>query len=460
MPDYFLGADASKGYADFLFMDKDKRPMEGVFQLDDTFDGHHQLYKILKSFYSCYPGATVHFGIESTGGLEDNWLNLFYRLKGEMNIKAARINPVGPTALQKASLERNGSDAISARYVAEYLATHPKKVNYNVEDPYIGLRKQFNYIKMITKQQTQLLNYLSILLYTAMPFLVGYCKHGVPNWMLALLSKYPSAAKLGRAAEVSLVTIPYISHGRALKIQASARQNIGSATDGDTTFVIQDIVGQIIHLKKTIELQKRHMESSCDLAEVKLLESIKGIGRYTAIGLMLNIISIERFPTAKHLAAYFGLHPVYKKSGDGSKGFHMSKKGRAVPRELLFMAVWTARVHCPLIKDVYIKHVKRGKTRMSAIGVCMHKMLRIVFGVLKNNKVFDPEIDKRNRERSKVKQRQMKQKVNNNKKRRYQPLDENAPISRRQNKIRKEKQSQPAHGEVCGINVSPSIVVV
>ena len=460
MPDYFLGADASKGYADFLFMDKDKQPMEGVFQLDDTFEGHHHLYKILKNFFSCYPDATVHFGIESTGGLEDNWLNLFYRLKGEMNIKAARINPVGPTALHKASLERNGNDAISARYVAEYLVTHPKKVNYNVEDPYVGLRKQFNYIKMLTKQQTQLLNYLSILLYSAMPFLVSYCKYGVPNWMLALLSKYPSAAKLGRAAEVSLVTIPYISHNRALKIQASARQNVGSATDGGTAFVIQDIVGQIIRLKKTIELQKRHMEKNCDLPEVKLLGSIKGIGRYTAIGLILNIISIERFPTAKHLASYFGLHPVYKKSGDGSMGFHMSKKGRTAPRELLFMAAWTARVHCPLIKAVYIEHVKRGKTKMSAIGVCMHKMLRIVFGVLKNNKAFDPEVDKRNRARNKAIQGQGKQQGAHCKKRRYQPLDENAPVSGRQSKKRKEKQSQPAVSEVYGINVSPSIVVV
>jgi len=458
MPDYFLGADVSKGFCDFILLDKDERPAIDVFQLDDTFEGHNKLYEILKGFFSSEPGAVLHFGIESTGSLENNWLNLLYRLKGELNIKVARLNPVGPTALHKAALERNGTDAISARYVAEYLIKYPKKVNYDIEDPYMGLRKQLNFIEMLSKQQTQLLGYFSTLLYTSMPFLVKYCKNGVPMWVLKMLNKYPSAAMLGRAREVSLVKIPYISQLRAKRIQESARLNVGSATDENTAFVIKSIVGQIIQLKETIALQKDDMAKNCNLPEVKLLESVNGIGRYTAIGLVLNIISIERFPTAKHLASYFGLHPVYKKSGDREGKYRMSKKGRSAPRKLLFMAAWTARVHSPLIKDIYIEHIKRGKSKMAAIGVCMHKLLRIVFGILKNKKAFDPEVDKRNRMKDRTKKRQMKQKVINGKKRRFQALDKNAPVSGRQNKKRKGKQSQPALSGVYGINASFPVV--
>lgn len=35
--------------------------------------------------------------------------------------------------------------------------------------------------------------------------------------------------------------------------------------------------------------------------------------------------------------------------------------------------------------------------KMAAIGLCMHKILRIIYGMLKHNRVFDPEIDWKNR---------------------------------------------------------------
>jgi hypothetical protein len=38
--------------------------------------------------------------------------------------------------------------------------------------------------------------------------------------------------------------------------------------------------------------------------------------------------------------------------------------------------------------------------KMAAIGLCMHKTLRIIYGMLKHNMAFDPEIDRKNREKS------------------------------------------------------------
>jgi hypothetical protein len=43
MPEYFLGIDVSKGYADFILLDNNKNIIEKNFQLDDIFDGHNQL---------------------------------------------------------------------------------------------------------------------------------------------------------------------------------------------------------------------------------------------------------------------------------------------------------------------------------------------------------------------------------------------------------------------------------
>lgn len=458
MNSFYLGCDVSKGYADFIIIDQHKQIKEPVFQLDDTFDGHNQLFNILSKFIDSHPDSLLYSAVESTGGLENNWLNMLYRLSEVLNIKAARINPQGPVALHKASLERNGNDAISAKYVAEYLIAYPEKVNYNTEDPYVSLRKQWNLIQMYKKQKTQLLNQLSLHIYTSLPFLVKYCKNGVPNWILQFLLKYNSASKIARAKEKTISNIPYITHKRSQNIIEDAKQSIGSNDDEVTAFIIKSTVEQILNLKKNIEKHRTFMVTHCDLPEVELLTSFPGIGIYSAIGLILNIVSIERFPSAKHLASYFGVHPVYKKSGDnsGSGAYRMSKKGRAVPRNVLFMVARSASILNPLIKEVYIDHLKMGKCKMSALGVCMHKILRIVFGMLKHQSEFNPEIDKRNRNNTRPQEAEKKE---SEVKRRFQKETDDAPISRRQSRNRKKrKQSQPTSGGVCGIIASPSLL--
>lgn len=117
----------------------------------------------------------------------------------------------------------------------------------------------------------------------------------------------------------------------------------------------------------------------------------------------------------------------------------MSKKGRCEPRLILFNVARTA-INCnPLIKEIYEKHLKKGMTKMAAIGCVMHKILRIVYGMLKNKQNFDPDIDRRNQSKSLPK----KKSVIISKIRRYQSYDTKAPVSRRQNiKRKEEKKSQ------------------
>ena len=73
---------------------------------------------------------------------------------------------------------------------------------------------------------------------------------------------------------------------------------------------------------------------------------------------------------------------------------------------------------------------------MAAVGLCMHKILRIIYGMLKHNQPYDPEIDVNNRE--KMVQKQMA--IVKDKNRRYQDFDNKAPISRRQYKKRAERK--------------------
>lgn len=449
MNSYFLGIDASKGYSDFIMLDANKQPVIENFQLDDTFDGHARLYELLRGFHQAHEDATICAAVESTGGYENNWFQSLLKFQGSLPLKTAHLNPLGVNHNAQADLKRNVTDKISAQNVAEYMIAHPEKVSYQHQDSLASLRKQWGFITMLTKQSTQLLNQLESLVYNANPEILIYCKDRTPQWVLKLLTRYPTALRLSKAKVKSLARIPYVTPQRAKQLVATAKKSVASASDPVTEQIIVATVKQIVHLKKIIETQTQMLADECDVAEVDLLKTFIGISDFSAIGLMLQIQCAKRFSTSKKISSFFGVHPAYKKSGDGTWKWRMSKKGRKQGRQILYMVAMSAIQSNPLIRDVYNQAVERGMEKMAAMGLCMHKILRIVYGMLKHNKAFDPQIDLKNRHKKPPRQR----KVGRDKDRRYQDFDSKAPISRRQKMKRKErKQSQNVNNVECGIS--------
>ncbi len=436
----YMGIDVSKGYADFIILNQEKKVVEDNFQLDDTFDGHKKLFEFLTDFFANNSGAKIFAAVESTGGYENNWFNTLHKLQYKMDVSVARVNPFGVNHSSKASLSRIITDKESAKYIAEYLINYPEKIDYQHEDYFATARRQWSLIKMFTKQKTQLLNQLESLLYIANPEILSYCRGGVRLWTLKMLEKYPTAKSIARAQPESLSKIPYLTKKRANEIIKNAKQSVASATDETIRITITTLVKQIISLRKITAQQIKILETNVDLPdEVKLLKTYKGIGTYSAVGLMIEILTIERFSSSKKLASFFGIHPVFKISGDGKHGFKMSKKGRKEPRVILFNVAMYSIGHNPFIKEIYANHLKKGMPKLAALGAIMHKILRIIYGMLKNNTPFDAQIDINNRKKFE----EIKPSPKLSKIRRLQKHDVNAPISRRQNKMRKENEPIP-----------------
>jgi transposase len=433
---FYLGIDVSKGYADFIILDKDKKIVEDNFQLDDTFEGHNQLFEILSGFLAKHPETNLFAAVESTGGYENNWLTFLSKCQNQLLLSVARVNPFGVSYNSKASLNRIITDKQSAKNVAEYMISHPEKVRYNNEDYYSSVRRQWTFIKMLTKQKVQLLNQLESLLYIANPEVLNYCSNKANLWTLKMLKQYPTAKDLSKARLSTISKIPYITEPLAKQLIDNAKKSVASSVDNTTAEIIRALVEQILQLRKLIYLQTKQLEKNCNLAEVELLKSFKGIGTNSAVGLMIEILSVERFSSVKKLASFFGVHPVFKQSGDGLSGFKMSKRGKKQPRQILFNVARFAVVHNPYIKEIYATHLQKGMSKMASLGAVMYKILRIVYGMLKNNKPFDPEIDRVNRARHNSVDNQNKPDY----RRRYQPMDIKAPISRRQIKKRKEQE--------------------
>jgi transposase len=455
----FLGADVSKGYCDFAFLNGDNDLQMDIFQLDDTKTGHEQLNEIIKGLFEKYKGLELFCAVESTGGYEKNWYNSLKMLKDKYKLKVALINPAGVSYNSRAKLKRNTTDAVSAQNIAEYLISHPDKVNYNQYDDNKSLRSHWNFAKMLKKQRTQTINQLETILYCANPTLLNYKKDYFPNWLIELLIMCPTSQILAKTKPDKIAKIPYITLKKASVLIGQAKNATATQTDEGTALLISQMVQHLKMIEQNIDLQMKLIEEKFINPDIEILTSFPGISTNTAIGLMLEIGDVTRFETSKDIACFFGVNPKFKDSGDKKSKVRMSKQGSSNMRAILFLIALTAIVHNPIIRAIYKKKTSQGMKRKAAIGVCMHKILRIVYGMLKHKQAFDLKVDLLNQERSTEKQKEKKtvvrQTIENS--RRFHPFDNQAPISRRQNKKREEYEMSQSENNVTinGINHTP-----
>lgn len=433
----FLGVDVSKGYADFTLLDSNKNQLEKVFQLDDTRKGHDCLKKQLVRIIKTYSITHLYCGVESTGGFENNWYGSFTAWSKTMPVSITRLNPAGVKKAAEAGLNRNVTDALSSRYIAEYMISHPEVVSYDIQNvEYASYRSLHKHINLLKKQQTQLINQLKGILYYGFPELMRYCKDSVPFWVLEVLKKYPSVKKVASLKPEKLTQINHVDVAKAKTLIAKAKDSVASRHNESTSFLIQSLAEQILEKQLLIAKHKKFLEQTCKGPEVTLLTKIIGIGAYSAAAIMIEIEDSKRFITPKSLVCFFGIHPVLKESGDKKLVVRMSKKGRASMRAILYMCATSAVRYDQHMKTIYQRHRSKGKTHKQALGVIMQKLLRVIWGVLTTKTEYNPAIDQKNQ--SKLPKETVE---NNNKeiaeKRRFQEADQDAPISNKQTKKRK-----------------------
>ncbi|MFN8396963.1 MAG: IS110 family transposase [Bacteroidia bacterium] len=433
----FVGLDISKGYADVLLTDSGGRELDGVIQLDDTLQGHEALADWCGDMVRRFRLTRVYCGLESTGGLENNWHAMLVRLGATLPIQVARINPRMVRDSAKAANSQNVTDAASASHIAGYIRRFRDKVDFSVQDTrYSSFRSLNNHIMMMNKQKTMLVNEAKQLLYSAFPELLPHCRNGIPNWAIRLLSLYPSAAKLGRARAQTVAKIKGITPGKAKALVESAKKSVASRDNGTNEFLVAAIVEDIARKQERIKSLKDHLASHCTGREVDLLKSIVGVAGYSAAAIMAEIEDIARFPSPSQLAAYFGLPPRIKESGDKKGKSVMSKKGRPMIRAVLYMCASTAVIRDAHMKAIYTRHRENGKTHKQAVGVVMHKLLRVIWGILTSRRPYDPRIDEANQKRN-PQEAPQQDAMQSRAKRRVQDFDPNAPISGKARKQRK-----------------------
>jgi transposase len=152
----------------------------------------------------------------------------------------------------------------------------------------------------------------------------------------------------------------------------------------------------VLFLKKQIEAVDQrletHFEMHEDLAQdQRLLCSIPGIGGRTSTTLLAEL-PVEALQDSRQAAAWVGVCPQRRESGSSvRRRGRMSKEGRSDLRRVLYMPALVAMRHNPTLRPFAERLLAKGKAKKAVVGAVMHKLLRIIFAILKHQRPFDPQ---------------------------------------------------------------------
>jgi transposase len=142
------------------------------------------------------------------------------------------------------------------------------------------------------------------------------------------------------------------------------------------------------HIK---ELEKKLDALGRENENVRLLQTIPGVGPRTAEMVAAWIDNPRRFKSGRHVSAYAGLVPRKFQSGEVDRNGRITKRGPRALRSALVESAWLALRYNPWALEVYLRICKGQKTRKKqALVAVARKLLVTCWAILRTRKGWDP----------------------------------------------------------------------
>ena len=164
-------------------------------------------------------------------------------------------------------------------------------------------------------------------------------------------------------------------------------KSIYKKKDNKVFFTAQQSV--INQLSKSIKKIEQEIDSLMEADEeiellYKLITSIKGVGRQTAIYLIIYTNGFIKFENYRKFASYCGIAPFPYKSGTSIRGrTKVSNLANKKVKSLLDLCAKSAIQYNAEMKNYYNRRIAEGKSKMSTINIIRNKLLSRIFAVVK-----------------------------------------------------------------------------
>ena len=120
-----------------------------------------------------------------------------------------------------------------------------------------------------------------------------------------------------------------------------------------------------------------------------LLMTVPGIGISVSMCILTEVYDIKRFHNEREFAAYLGLIPTCRSSGEKVAHGEMTFRGNKQIGPMLIEAAWITISKDPGLGSLYMQYKQRMKPQVAIIRIA-RKLSNIIFAILKNEKEYIP----------------------------------------------------------------------
>ena len=383
----FVGIDIAKNTHWASAMNSDGEILLEPFSFQNNNEGFQKFISKLSNFDK----QKMLIGLESTAHYGENIISYLFNLDYKIGI----INPIQTSNLRKSNIRKTKNDKVDTFIIIKSLTLN----NYNLVTTrdinnikLKGLsRSRHNLIVMRSRSKIQLASFIDQLFPELNKFFKGNLHLNVSY---QLLKEYSSPKDISSLHLTKLSNILHDnSHGRynkedAIRLRELAKNSVG--IDNPTlSLQIKQAILQIELYTEQIEEVEKLSKQILDELKSKIL-TIPGMSYNQATAIHGFIGDINRFNKSCQLLAYAGLDPsVYQSGNFEARSTRMSKRGNSLLRYNLVYAAHNLVLHNKTFKEYYDLKRSQGKSHYCALGHCAHKLVRIIFKMLKSNVDFD-----------------------------------------------------------------------
>ncbi len=156
---------------------------------------------------------------------------------------------------------------------------------------------------------------------------------------------------------------------------------------------LEDVLASTQQAIQALEKELNPDQDEEDVLQlIDRIASIKCIGKDTARVFVTLFGNFQHFTHAKAFAKFIGLSPTEFTSGTTVRGRRsITKKGSSKARAMLFNCARSAMRYNENCKALYQRLLEKGKNGKVALTAVMHKLARMIFGVVRSGINYDPE---------------------------------------------------------------------
>ena len=370
------------------------------FRFPNDGDGYDYFHRRGAALQRTHQAPAILVGMEPT--------NYFWKLlAADLEQREVAYRLVNAYTVKKHregdQLDRSKDDARDAFTIADLLRTGKFTETQLLHGDSAELRQYVAVYDRLREDIRSQKNLIHNVVGQLFPELSSVFKDLVGETALAMLRRHAAAAVVRQmSVECFIAGVRADLRGRRLMVSRLRRAHVLASTSIGLQEGVQALqLGLRFHIKMLEKLrsqmqrvQKALLETFLALPESRYLLSVPGLGAITAAIILAEIGDPSRYRNARQWVKLAGIQPVPNTSGRKTRSrTPMSHKGRPRLRTALYFAV----LRLVQVDETFAREYQRFQyrehnplTKMQALGALMNRLLRILWALVRHQRLYDP----------------------------------------------------------------------